>query len=80
MNYKFKINGLWCLDPFRKLSEDGEFKNHIFDPLSHHITHHEQSETTCDIIETFSVEITEKKIKDILVIDLWGHSMNIIDG
>lgn len=31
--YKFKINGKWLLDPYRRLSEDGVFENHFFDPF-----------------------------------------------
>lgn len=33
LHYKFKINGQWILDPFRRLAEEGNFKNHLFDPF-----------------------------------------------
>lgn len=79
MNYKFKLNDIWVLDPYRKLCEDGEFKNHVFEPANQQITNHSVSDTSCDIIDNFHVVLNERKITDMLVLDLWGHSMNLLD-
>lgn len=80
LNYKFKLNGLWSLDPFRWLSEEGNFKNHIFDPHVQQITNYSQSETSNESIETFNIVMRERQIKDILIMDLWGHSMNLVEN
>lgn len=37
------------------------------------------SETSCDIVDIFHVTVKQNKIENLLIIDLWGHSMNLID-
>lgn len=74
--YKFKLNGKWFLDPYRRLSEDGVFENHFFDPFQD--TNKTITDFTQDTISHFSVTLKQNPIKDIIITDLWGHSMNLI--
>lgn len=34
--------------------------------------------TTCEIIDVKNVTVREIEIEDMLVTDLWGHSMNLV--
>lgn len=75
--YKFKIEGVWCLDPYRRLSEKNT-NNHIFDPHSQMIHNTLSDTSSCDIIDIYNVSVREIEISDMLVTDLWGHSMNLV--
>ena len=41
--------------------------------------HNTLSDTSvCDIIDIYNVSVREIEIQDMLVSDLWGHSMNLV--
>ncbi len=31
IQYKFKINGIWVVDPYRKIHSDQDYQNHYID-------------------------------------------------
>ena len=75
--YKFKIEGLWALDPYRRLSEKNP-DNHFIDPKYQMVLNLSSETSICENLDIYNVTVRELEIKDMLISDLWGHSMNLV--
>ena len=80
--YKFRINGRWVVDPYRKLYKNDDFQNHYI-KISPQQTESLKNDPLQQIQFGKGCEVRAEQVRlkeSPHIFNLWGHSLNVINN